>query len=254
MPCMPTYSSEWFFSIPETFADTVNRISIAISMSFVARALSAIPGHVFCYQAISSSAVVLILPGYLICSSIFSTQVPHISDTYPSVCSSLELASKNMLAGSVRMVYAIIYSLFLGFGLTIGSDVAFLVIPSLRNSRAASQGLSGILALHGQFTADNSTGFMSSFEGSFKFANTSMFAGQENPDSLLEGCIRNPQSVFLLQAFPSWTLFLLVPLYSFISSLWNLQPLRSRQLPVMVLISCARYVCLFILAAVSSSY
>jgi uncharacterized membrane protein YjjB (DUF3815 family) len=154
-----------------------------------------------------------------------------------------------MLAGSVRMVYAIIYSLFLGFGLTIGSDLAFLVLPSLRNSQnAANQGLSGILALHGQFTADNSTGFMSSFSGSFSFANTSMFAGEENPESLLEGCVRHPESVFLLQPFPGWTLFLLVPLYSFISSLWNLQPLRSRQLPVMVLISCARYVLMSILA------
>ena len=106
--CMRSYSSEWFFSFPENFADTVDRISIATSMSFVARALSAVPGHVFCYQTISSSAVVLILPSYFICSSNFSTQVPYIS---PSVRSSLELVSKNMLAGSVRMVYAIIYSL-----------------------------------------------------------------------------------------------------------------------------------------------
>lgn len=43
-----------------------SRISIAILMSFAARALTAIPNHIFCYQAISSSAVVLILPGYLI--------------------------------------------------------------------------------------------------------------------------------------------------------------------------------------------
>ncbi|KAF8592655.1 DUF1212-domain-containing protein [Ramaria rubella] len=205
------------------YAD-VFEISIAILMSFAARALSAIPGHVFCYQAISSSAVVLILPGYLI------------------LCSSLELASKNMLAGSVRMVYAIIYSLFLGFGLTIGSDVAFLVLPSLRISQnAATASLANIISLHGQFTADNSTGLLSSFNGSFTFANASMFGGEENPESLLEGCIRNPSSSFLLQAFPSWTLLLLVPLYSFISSLWNLQPLRSRQLPVMVIISCAAY-------------
>ena len=143
------------------------------------------------------------------------------------------------------MIYAIIYSLFLGFGLTIGSDLAFLFLPNaLRNSQNSPNQLSGILALHGQFTADNSTGLMSSFSGSFSFANTSMFAGQRDPESLLEGCVRHPQSIFLLQAFPGWTLILLVPFYSFISSLWNLQPLRSRQLPVMVLISCARYVCL----------
>jgi len=39
------------------------------------------------------------------------------------VCGSLELQSKNIVAGSVRMVYAIIYSLFLGFGITIGTSL-----------------------------------------------------------------------------------------------------------------------------------
>ena len=139
-----------------------------------------------------------------------------------------------MLAGSVRMIYAIIYSLFLGFGLTIGSDLPFLFLPSaLRKSKnSPNQGLS---ALIGRFTGDNFTGSMSSFSGSFSVANPR--------ESLMEGCVRHPQSVFLLQAFPAWNFILLVPFYSFISSLWNLQPLRSRQLPVMVLISCARYVC-----------
>jgi len=37
------------------------------------------------------------------------------------VCGSLELQSKNIVAGSVRMFYAIIYSLFLGFGITVGA-------------------------------------------------------------------------------------------------------------------------------------
>lgn len=35
-------------------------------VSFVARALSSIPSGIFCYNAISSAGVVLILPGYLI--------------------------------------------------------------------------------------------------------------------------------------------------------------------------------------------
>jgi uncharacterized membrane protein YjjB (DUF3815 family) len=37
------------------------------------------------------------------------------------LCGSLELQSRNMVAGSVRMFYAIVYSLFLGFGITIGT-------------------------------------------------------------------------------------------------------------------------------------
>lgn len=43
------------------------------------------------------------------------------------MCGSLELQSKNIVAGSVRMFYAIIYSLFLGFGITIGSALYGLV-------------------------------------------------------------------------------------------------------------------------------
>jgi uncharacterized membrane protein YjjP (DUF1212 family) len=42
------------------------RISISIIVSFVARALSTIPGNLFCYSAISSAGVVLILPGFTV--------------------------------------------------------------------------------------------------------------------------------------------------------------------------------------------
>lgn len=37
------------------------------------------------------------------------------------MCSSLEIQSKNIVAGSIRIVYAIVYSLLLGFGITVGS-------------------------------------------------------------------------------------------------------------------------------------
>lgn len=39
---------------------------VAILVSFVARVLNSIQGHIFCYSAISSSGVVLILPGFLV--------------------------------------------------------------------------------------------------------------------------------------------------------------------------------------------
>jgi uncharacterized membrane protein YjjB (DUF3815 family) len=51
----------------------------------------------------AQSSIALILPGFTVLSA------------------SLELQSKHIVAGSVRMVYAIIYSLFLGFGITIGT-------------------------------------------------------------------------------------------------------------------------------------
>ncbi|GHJ86303.1 hypothetical protein NliqN6_2705 [Naganishia liquefaciens] len=81
----------------------VFEISIATISSFLAAALAASP--YFCYTAVASSAIVLILPGYIVLSG------------------SLELASRNITSGSVRIGYAVIYSLFLGFGLSIGAEI-----------------------------------------------------------------------------------------------------------------------------------
>ena len=48
------------------FVGTMEMV-VAILVSFVARILNSIQGHIFCYSAISSSGVVLILPGFLVC-------------------------------------------------------------------------------------------------------------------------------------------------------------------------------------------
>jgi uncharacterized membrane protein YjjB (DUF3815 family) len=82
----------------------VFEIAAAVVTSFLARAFGSIRGgSIFCFSALAQSSIALILPGYLV------------------LCASLELQSKSIVAGSVRMVYAIIYSLFLGYGITIGT-------------------------------------------------------------------------------------------------------------------------------------
>ena len=84
----------------------VFEISAAILTSLIARGFGSINnGQTFCFSALAQSAIALILPGYTV------------------LCGSLELQSKNIVAGSVRMVYAIIYSLFLGFGITVGTAI-----------------------------------------------------------------------------------------------------------------------------------
>lgn len=45
---------------------------MAMFVSFIARALSSIPGNVFCYSAISSSGIVSILPGFMIRENILA--------------------------------------------------------------------------------------------------------------------------------------------------------------------------------------
>lgn len=86
----------------------VFEISAAVCTSFLARAFGSIrygggDKRLFCFSALAQSSIALILPGYII------------------LCGALELQSKSIVAGSVRMFYAIIYSLFLGFGITIGT-------------------------------------------------------------------------------------------------------------------------------------
>ncbi|KAL8287513.1 hypothetical protein RQP46_003371 [Phenoliferia psychrophenolica] len=78
-------------------------IVIACVSSFLAAALAS-TGQ-FCFSAVASGSVVLILPGYIV------------------LCGSLELANRSIVSGSVRLVYSILYSLFLGFGLAMGGEV-----------------------------------------------------------------------------------------------------------------------------------
>ncbi|KAH1299529.1 hypothetical protein KXX13_000620 [Aspergillus fumigatus] len=98
----------------------VFEVTAAVLTSFLARAFGSIPKAVidgkrqflFCFSAIAQSSIALILPGFLV------------------LCSSLELQSHQIIAGSIRMVYAIIYSLFLGYGITVGTTIYGLMDPS----------------------------------------------------------------------------------------------------------------------------
>ena len=90
----------------EQFAH-VFEVLAAVLIAFVSRGLGSIYSKgapVFCFSAIAQSIIALILPGYIV------------------LCAALELQSRSLVSGSVRMVYAIIYSLFLGFGILVGES------------------------------------------------------------------------------------------------------------------------------------
>ncbi|KAF9451649.1 DUF1212-domain-containing protein [Macrolepiota fuliginosa MF-IS2] len=198
----------------------VFEITVAILVSFVARGLSAIRSQIFCYTAISSAGIIGILPGYLI------------------LISSLELASKNIVCGSVKMVYALIYTLFLGFGLQIGSDFYLLLDPLYRAQlEQVASSISNTLSLSGTWVADNSTTVAVPLIGTWTFNHNTSPAQYD----IINGCYRPSHFPWFLQPFPTWTSFIIVPLFSLLSSLANLQPFRSKQLPVMVIISCCSY-------------
>ncbi|KAI0638241.1 DUF1212-domain-containing protein [Trametes polyzona] len=202
----------------------VFEISVTIVISFAARGLSSIRSQIFCYTAISSAGIVGILPGYLILSS------------------SLELASKNIVCGSVKMVYALIYTLFLGFGLQIGSDLYLLFDQGARHDLAAlAARMMTTASITGTFVSDNGTfanvNHGEPLEGTFTFVSGAPYAREH----IIDGCYRPPTFPWYLQPFPWWTQFIIVPIFSVLSSLANLQPFWTIELVVMVVISCVSY-------------
>jgi len=97
------------------------RITIATLLSFLSGALA--QTHKFCYSAVASSSVVLILPVRHHLYLSLSNPLINLSKGFIVLCGSLELSSRNIVSGAVRLCYALVYSLFLGFGLAIGAEV-----------------------------------------------------------------------------------------------------------------------------------
>ncbi|KAI0045320.1 DUF1212-domain-containing protein [Auriscalpium vulgare] len=218
----------------------VFEVTVAMMISFLARGLSSIKSDIFCYTAISSAGIVGILPGYLIRKCPFT---PHHSVDpydYDAVSSSVELASKNILTGSVKMVYALIYALFLGFGLQIGSDLYLLFDRPARHALTLlATSMDHTVFYSGMFISDNATNFTADqpLFGEWSFTNITTMMDLH----IIDGCFRPPHFPWYLQPFPFWTEFILVPGFSIILSLTNLQPWRTWDMLVMVLISCAAY-------------
>ncbi|KAI2632243.1 DUF1212-domain-containing protein [Hypoxylon sp. NC1633] len=92
--------------------NNVFEITAAVLTSFLSRAFGSIQGgNLFCFSSLAQSSIALILPGWFV------------------LCSALELQSRALVPGSIRMVYAIIYSLFLGFGITVGTALYGVMDP-----------------------------------------------------------------------------------------------------------------------------
>ena len=77
-------------------------ITMSVLVAFVAEALRQ---YNVCTFAIKFAGIVIILPGFAI------------------TCSILELSSRHIISGSVRLFYAVVFSLLLGYGLTVGASL-----------------------------------------------------------------------------------------------------------------------------------
>ena len=94
-------------------------VCAAILVAFVSRGLGSIPYYdqpMFCFSAIAYSNIVVLLPGYSV------------------LCAALELQNQKLAAGAARMVYAIIYSIFLGFGFLVGTVLMGAMYPNAQSN------------------------------------------------------------------------------------------------------------------------
>ncbi|KAI7891759.1 uncharacterized protein EV154DRAFT_215922 [Mucor mucedo] len=97
-----------FFASNELFSKTIAsfqpiwEITVCILIGFVARGITK---YDFCFTPIAFSSFIIVLPGY------------------PMAVAIIELVSRQLVSGVVRMVYAIIYSFLLGYGVSMGSQL-----------------------------------------------------------------------------------------------------------------------------------
>jgi uncharacterized membrane protein YjjB (DUF3815 family) len=133
--------------------------------------------------------------------------------------------------------------LFLGFSISVGSDFFYLFDPASRRAHdAALAAAANTVTTDGTFSAMNGSVL---WNGTWTFANATVGAVTASQASLQKGnvmCVRDPSWEWWRSDVSAYWLFLLVPVFSVCLSLWNLQPIRSRELPVMTAISIIGYV------------
>ncbi|ORY35057.1 hypothetical protein BCR39DRAFT_516439 [Naematelia encephala] len=204
--------------------DLVSRIfeiAIAGILSFISRGLGST--KYFCYQSLASASIVLILPGWYICLG------------------ALELGSRNVVAGAIRIVWAIVYTLFLSFGLSIGSQIWDAFGPAQLSADDISTSGSSLqsVTIQGSFTSNSSSWDQTFNNGTFTFQNGTSAATQ----ATTVACYRNPNWDYWWYVKPSaWWLFLLVPVFAFSLAIWFRAAWNSRDMLVMVVVASAGYV------------
>ncbi|KAI8887637.1 DUF1212-domain-containing protein [Backusella circina FSU 941] len=96
------FASNEIFSASISSFQPIWEITVCILIGFVARGIQK---YEFCFTPIAFSSFIIILPGY------------------PMAVAIIELVSRQLVNGVTRMVYAILYSFLLGYGITLGSEL-----------------------------------------------------------------------------------------------------------------------------------
>ncbi|ORZ22726.1 hypothetical protein BCR41DRAFT_380408 [Lobosporangium transversale] len=80
-------------------------VAMPMLVAFVTEGLRRYHVYPVCQGAVQLGSIIIVLPGFTI------------------ACSILELSARHVISGSVRLFYAVLYSLVLGYGLSIGTSI-----------------------------------------------------------------------------------------------------------------------------------
>jgi uncharacterized membrane protein YjjB (DUF3815 family) len=144
-----------------------------------------------------------------------------------------------MVSGSVKMTWAIMFCVLLGFALKAGSTVYFWIDPlqeayvdSLSEEIAPKAELMGIYRII-------ATNWNVPFQGEFSFMPRQ--TSTASPGVWIDGCLRLDNAPWYTQPLTIAHLYWLVPTFAFVNALSLGQPWRRWDTLAMVLIACASY-------------
>lgn len=146
-----------------------------------------------------------------------------------------------MVGGSIKLVYALIYTLFIAYGLQLGSDLYLVINSSVSSQPAVMENTyNNMIDLSGHFTPDRSFSQEGLGRGQsvpFQFSGATPLALKH----IVMGCYRPPSDPWYLQPLPWWTWFINVPIFATLNSLANLQPWKTLDMIVMIAIACGAF-------------
>jgi len=151
----------------------------------------------------------------------------------------LEIATKVLLTGSMKIVFAIFRALFLGFVQTLGSDLYLRVDNHAIQQRVAMiSEITKVVYSHGVLSDNNGTTAIPMTIGISMALNPDLIYPQYNYRGT--GCYRDEDWPWYFQHPPWWSQLFLVPLFALALSLWNGQRLSWAEMKtVIVMLACA---------------
>lgn len=194
---------------------------------------------------------------------IYLSRVLPIDSRLLSVSSSIELSSKHITGGSVKLVYSLIYTIFLvrfpwscsicfthlnsiqpqGMGLQYGSDLMLVLLPAhLKDAMHLDHFSMTVKTKHylsGSWLSDNGTdtSFLA-HNATWSFTHTIT----SEDITMFKGCVRSYASPIYLQPIRDWwPKLILVPLFAILVSMMLQQRPNRKAMAIQVIISCAAF-------------